>query len=386
MNSIMPKNLLTIRIWTDPRLRFRSPLIAMFYLVLLPISDVATAQSQSIGDTNRRNTSLHGSSVWHQLKNDIRFLVEPIRAPKYSFSILRGSSQVQEKSFSYDDLPDRLVVVLTGLHTNRSTAVQFAEQIISQSPHAASRVYAVFEYPNDGPIMESATVFREYLRELYRKSPTTHVTIVAHSMGGLVARYALEEVLPEPKQDCSVDRLVMIFPPNRGSLLAQYADVLELPDLLDRLSSSDSPLSSIMDSLVHDGVGEACDDLTPGSSLLQTLNGNSIPKTVRYSIAVGTAGPISPTQRLLAGFALGTLRSQYRTDSAEIEWLIDKGDELLRCDELTQGCGDGAVAVTSARLPGVRDVAEFPLHHIQWCDPMHGAAIQLRRWVIDRLE
>lgn len=382
----MPKNLLTIRTWTDPRLRFSSPPIAILYLVLFLISDASTARSQSLGDRNRETTNLHKSGVWHQLKNDIRFLVEPIRAPKYSFAVLRGAGQVQEKPFSFDDLPVRLVVILAGLHTNRSTALQFAEQIISQSPHAESKAYAVFEYPNDGPIMESATVFREYLRELYRKSPTTHVTIVAHSMGGLIARYALEEVRPEPRQDCGVDRLVMIFPPNRGSLLAQYADVLELPDLLDRLSSNASPLSSIMDSLVHDGVGEACDDLIPGSTLLQTLNGNSIPKIVRYSIAVGTAGPISPTQRLLAGFALGSLRSQYRTDSAEIEWLIDQGEELLRCDELTQGCGDGAVAVHSARLPGVRDVAEFPLHHIQWCDPKHEAAIQLRRWVIDRLE
>jgi len=382
----MPKNRHTMRTGTDPWLRFRSPLIAILCLALLLICDVPNARSQSLGDRNRQTATLHGSSVWHQLKNDIRFLVEPIRAPKYSFAILRGSGQVQEKPFSFDDLPDRLVVVLTGLHTNRSTALQFAEQIISQSPPGASRVYAVFEYPNDGPIMESATVFREYLRELYRKSPATHVSIVAHSMGGLIARYALEEVRPEPLQDCSVDRLVMIFPPNRGSLLAQYADVLELPDLLDRLSSNASPLSSIMDSLVHDGVGEACDDLIPGSTLLRTLHGNSIPKTVRYSIAVGTAGPISPTQRLLAGFALGTLRSQYRTDSAEIEWLMDKGEELLRCDELTQGCGDGAVAIDSARLPGVRDVAEFPLHHIQWCDPKHEAAIQLRRWVIDRLE
>lgn len=382
----MPKNLLTIRTWTDPRLRFSSPPIAILYLVLFLISDASTARSQSLGDRNRETTNLHKSGVWHQLKNDIRFLVEPIRAPKYSFAVLRGAGQVQEKPFSFDDLPVRLVVILAGLHTNRSTALQFAEQIISQSPHAESKAYAVFEYPNDGPIMESATVFREYLRELYRKSPTTHVTIVAHSMGGLIARYALEEVRPEPRQDCGVDRLVMIFPPNRGSLLAQYADVLELPDLLDRLSSNASPLSSIMDSLVHDGVGEACDDLIPGSTLLQTLNGNSIPKTVRYSIAVGTAGPISPTQRLLAGFALGSLRSQYRTDSAEIEWLIDQGEELLRCDELTQGCGDGAVAVHSARLPGVRDVAKFSLHHIQWCDPKHEAAIQLRRWVIDRLE
>ena len=96
---------------------------------------------------------------------------------------------------------------------------------------------------------------------------------------------------------------------------------------------------------VQDGLGEAADDLRPGSEFLTALNARKRPPSgVTYHVAAGTKSP-TPHPVLTAA-----------QESAE---KLPKGkprDQLLAIlssPEFQDGLGDGAVAAEGALLPGV---------------------------------
>ena len=66
------------------------------------------------------------------------------------------------------------------------------------------------------PIERHAERLAELLRGLDREGPHDRIHLVTHSMGGIIARVALGEYLPE-----RFGRFVMIAPPNRGSHVAR---------------------------------------------------------------------------------------------------------------------------------------------------------------------
>jgi pimeloyl-ACP methyl ester carboxylesterase len=66
------------------------------------------------------------------------------------------------------------------------------------------------------PIEEHGKDFASLLRQLDQDSNDGRIHLVGHSMGGIIARLALEEYRPE-----RLGRFVMIAPPNRGSSVAR---------------------------------------------------------------------------------------------------------------------------------------------------------------------
>jgi hypothetical protein len=324
---------------------------------------------------------------WYQLKNEIRTSLASAREPKYGFEFLRPSEIAKPEPFDFRQIPEKIVLVLGGLQTNRSAAELLASQLSWRAGNRnKTTTYAVFDYPNDGSIEESGTVLRAYLQTLQLKAPHARISIVSHSMGALVSRYALEVSSPQLTAEITnVDKLVMICPPNHGSILAQYANALELADFMSKVQEKGISLDTILESLLHDGMGEACDDLVPGSICLTKLNSRPRAKGVRYSTAVGTGGPITSTQRLLASILVDQMKSQFKPNTKEIEWLVKKGEELLHCDELAKGLGDGAVSRRSTELTGVVDKAFFEMHHVQWVDSKHPEVQRLHAWICERI-
>ena len=139
----------------------------------------------------------------------------------------------------------------------------------------------IMTYPNDQPIIESAQFFLKHLK-LHNGSGTGSISIVAHSMGGLVAR----EMLTDPsfsyaeKADKgelpAVELLIMVGTPNHGSGLAQFRAFTEFRDQLGNLFKGNYHwLQGIVD-----GAGEAGIDLIPGSKFLKTLNSRPHPYNV----------------------------------------------------------------------------------------------------------
>ena len=341
------------------------------------LSITTSAQTRGFPNRQAEPTLAIGTLLghWQAIQNDLRATVWPERRPEYEFRILTreipgGASQGADnfEKFSVDQIPQRIILVMGGLQGSSTSAEQFALALSAALNDPLDSRMAVFGYPNDGSICDSASVLSEMLAGLHRQSPATKVSIVAHSMGGLVARHAIEPLMP--KTECPlpcVDRLVMLCPPNHGSVLAQYADALELPDALSKLQGASFSFTEVLQSLVNDGLGEACEELVPASSFLLELNSRPRASGVRYSIIAGTGGPITPLVRFASSVALKGTRERTRINQLpNARDALNRADELLLCDEFAEGLGDGAVSLQSAKLTGVSEFFTVPMMHGAW--------------------
>jgi pimeloyl-ACP methyl ester carboxylesterase len=204
----------------------------------------------------------------------------------------------------------------------------------------------LMQYPNDQPIVESSRLFYQELKEL-RLLGIDRISIVTHSMGGLVSR----DLLTCPEFDYGrsaeaghvphVDQLIMVAPPNQGSQLARFREFGELRDQYVRLTRGQTNwLGSILD-----GLGEAKIDLLPDSRFLTELNSRPHPKGVEMLIIAGVTSPWTEEE---IDLWVDTLRPH---TWGEQEQEIDRlGGYMVR---MTHGLGDGLVTVDSTRLEGV---------------------------------
>jgi hypothetical protein len=175
-------------------------------------------------------------------------------------------------------------------------------------------------------------------------------------MGSLVARACIEDRRLDPG---NVDRLIMIAPPTRGTLMAYFAvgtDVYE--HWISR--SSGGPWRRMRDSVV-DGLGEAADDLRPESDFLHALNSQPLNARVRYTNLLGTGASLDDAQ-------VTWIRESFCRNLARVPG-ADGGAKRLReilndIDEIVEGKGDGIVAVKRGRLDGVADTVVLPFGHV----------------------
>ena len=218
----------------------------------------------------------------------------------------------------------------------------------SLAPELCNRNFDVWlmQYPNDQPIVESARLFFEELRGL-RQRGIDRISIVAHSMGGLVSREMLTS--PETAYGASVRdgvvpevaALIMVGTPNHGSQLARFRALAEVRDQVARLTKGEASwLGGILD-----GAGEAKIDLLPGSRFLTELNSRPHPEGMDMLIVAGVASPWREGE-------INRWIDERRREGSD--------DQRKRLDELgatlvslTRGLGDGLVSVESARLEGI---------------------------------
>ena len=268
----------------------------------------------------------------------------------------------------------RLCIFVHGLNSRTSMMKPLAEMIKKEG-------FAVgyFDYPNDDKISRSAFLFSEELKKHQVRFPTQKISIIAHSMGGLVARNAIED---SRLDSGNVDQLIMICTPNQGSNLAKLAigqDVWEHyaagADVVPSLSRLKSSLA--------DGVNEAATDLTPDSKFLSELNKLPRNKGVRYTSLLGNNGSINEDQ---VG-ALAKKIEKWSLDSKWVKLVTENGLKKIEdFTEIIEGKGDGVVAVEAAALKGVDDVKVFGVtHRSMWTSPKDESSIDLYRSVIDRL-
>ena len=183
-----------------------------------------------------------------------------------------------------------------------------------------------FYYPYDQPIADSAGLLGKALERLqgdtdarlFGCSPYTHgIDIVAHSMGGLVARAHLQSA----ENHGRVRKLMMVGTPNHGSYVshrirwsAQYGNTI---------------LAAVLDALqLTDPWAPAHLDMAPASPFLMELNG-------RPPVRLGTPS-IATDYLVVAGFN-GALPTPLGIDSNPPHREIHKQS-------------DGVVSVSSASL------------------------------------
>ena len=111
---------------------------------------------------------------------------------------------------------------------------------------------------------------------------------------------------------------------------------------------------------VADGLGEATSDLEPNSVFLDELNHRPRNENVKYSIVLGTGGPMEETEMTKIREKVRTASDRNRFTRFAASKLNGALDNL---DEVVSGRGDGAVSCERGRLNGVKDVAQFPFSH-----------------------
>ncbi|MHC4405800.1 MAG: esterase/lipase family protein [Planctomycetota bacterium] len=243
-----------------------------------------------------------------------------------------------------------LVVALHGL----GASPENVEGLLA-GPRKEGLPCAVFCYPNDQPLDDSAKLLARELAELAQEHPDRGVSLVTHSMGGLVARAVIENADLDPG---NVRRLIMIAPPNHGSTLAHFAFGIELWEQLAD-GSRRSAIGRFYAS-IEDGLAEAAVDLRPGSVFLGELNARDRNPKIRYTIFLGTGARLTENELALLreGIARAGRKSRWvqLLGSRAHEWLSD-------LDEVVAGKGDGVVSVARGRLEGVDDVLVLDFGH-----------------------
>jgi pimeloyl-ACP methyl ester carboxylesterase len=251
--------------------------------------------------------------------------------------------------------PERPLVVL--IHGFNSTAARNAA--VLAPIRAAGYPVGVFAYPNDSSIVESAERLSSTLKQFAAQNPGVSVALLTHSMGGIVARASVEDPQLDPG---NVTRLVMIAPPNQGSTLAHASFGTDLWE--HWLARSDGNVWRRWRDSVVDGLGEASDELVPGSPLLARLNARPRNARVRYAIFLGTHGAMSEREFGAMRWTLGKgLKVEH------LDRLVQPVDNLVAdMDEIVVGKGDGVVSVERGRLDGVDDVVLLGFDHFNCTD------------------
>lgn len=193
-----------------------------------------------------------------------------------------------------------------------------------------------FDYPNDQAIRASSQGLHKALARLADQN-ISQLSIVAHSMGGLIAR----DTLTHPDMGNStgkiasitIHKLILAGTPNEGSPLAKLRAVGDLRERVYKWIASEDLDPTIFTTLSDDGDGQAGIDLLPGSDFLVALNSRQMPESVTTTCIV--ARIVDP---------LTTASNP-------------------KIDEAANTLGDGVVSVESATLDSCTDIVHLTANH-----------------------
>jgi pimeloyl-ACP methyl ester carboxylesterase len=216
----------------------------------------------------------------------------------------------------------------------------------------------VYDYPFNQRLADSCAQFRrDWIAFRKTAGEQRPWAIVAHSMGALVVRSYVERA---DRTDQDVASLIMIAPVNQGAHVARIQPVFQT---INSLFAINSKRTSQALAQLSDGIGQAAEDLLPGSAFLRELNGGTRAPGVPYHILAGNSGLIPREIRVQAQAQLeeasrgsGFLGVLSRVANRDLGSLLD---------ELSDDSGDGCVAVDRTRLPGVDDHITIRANHAE---------------------
>lgn len=244
-----------------------------------------------------------------------------------------------------------LVVLIHGLDSDRADCTTVGELL-----RASGLQIAYFSYPGDQPIADSAALLGRCLTATRSAHPGLAIDLVAHSMGGLVAR----EYVESPDYTGGIDRMILVAPPNHGSSWARFRSLLSVQEnfYLRRVDPNWH-----WTWLVTEGLGEAGNELMPGSEFLERLDARPRRAGVRYTIVAGNKSNVSRVE----GDCVGQIAGWFPARSRGWWGLRNCYKGLQHAADryhAETGDGDGPVALASTKLAGVNDYVVVPADHV----------------------
>jgi len=216
----------------------------------------------------------------------------------------------------------------------------------------------VYDFPFNRSLEESCAVFaRDWAAFRRQVRDELSWSIVAHSMGALLARSLIEDDATWARD---VSSLVLIAPVNQGSHLAKVQTVVQISNGLKAINGKNTTKAMLS---LSDGLGQAAEDMLPGSAFLKGLNRRPLRQGVAYHILAGDRGFVTREAR-----AQLEARIELVTRNAGILGRVTQmatADMPVLLDELTDGTGDGCVAVERTRLDGVADHVTIHANHAE---------------------
>jgi pimeloyl-ACP methyl ester carboxylesterase len=243
-----------------------------------------------------------------------------------------------------------LVVLIHGVDADKNDCAPLGTML-----RDAGYQVAYFSYPGDQPIEDSAAMLARSMRLLHEQFPTVRTDFVCHSMGGLVARRYIEG----EEYKGGVHRLIMVGTPNHGSGWAHFRTALSVQEHYYLRADPEWAWTW----LITEGMGEAGDDLLPGSDFLKDLNARPRREGVHYTI--------------IAGNKSGVNRAEANVVDSVADWMPVRARRWWGFGHCYRGLvsvathlrektsdGDGPVSLKSAELKGVKDVVVLPGDHV----------------------
>lgn len=218
----------------------------------------------------------------------------------------------------------------------------------------------VYDYPFNRDLDESVAAFgRDWAAFRARTGDARPWAVLTHSMGALLARAYVEG----PAYRGDVSDLILIAPPNQGSAVAELQGLLQWIEAAQALNGNKP--SERRGGLLHvrEGLGAAAEDLVPGSRFLVQLNGRPRRQGVRYRILAGNEGFLDePTRRQIEARMKLVQRSGGLIGG--LTRLALGTGVTAALDEVTDGTGDGCVAVASTSLEGTDPPVVIAANHV----------------------
>jgi len=350
-------------------------LVHRFYL-LLSVAFIANPMSLVAADPAPESSGATSST--------------PVPVKAVSFSITRGQLRTAATGWlnrSADRPPAKFGLEIDGdiaqspanrplvvlIHGFNSCPERLAA--LRQAFHQAGYPTGALRYSGQETIANSAALLSQELRQLAREQPNRKVAIVTHSMGGLVARGALEDPALDPG---NVTQLIMIAPPTHGTSCAY----LSLPAELLGHGGRGHSLAQLVLTGIENGLSEARDDLKPDSAYLETLNSRPRNPHVQYTVLLGTGTMFAP-QELAHARQIVHRCAQADSFIAAIEPACQS---ILSDFEDAVQQGDGVVSLARGRLDGVSDTVLLGFNHWNAIGPPQTEPVAaLHREILGRL-
>lgn len=222
---------------------------------------------------------------------------------------------------------------------------------LAPSLHGLGHRVVRFDYRNDQPATVSGDRLVAALERLHDDGVGT-LRIVAHSMGGLVARDALTR--PDADARPGVPLLIAVGTPHAGSPWAGLQIVSEAREHVQRWLESEDMDPARLFGAWHDGLGGARDDLRPGSAYLAELDARPWPRQTRLVDIVAVIGLDEPADAGLAAISSAARRL---------------GDGLVPADSAASDLADEVLFVNANHRSVIRTI-----ELVEWARDRAGAS------------